>query len=245
MNPEEERRLPIFESVESDWFRRSRLGGDVAVAPTRPAETTWSSPADEGWRAAEVAYAPVSDGLTAAGLPLRVPKANLVPGRAGVASAAGQPAPAQPAPARSAEQLQARLASFQRAVKDARAAAQAEDAVPQAEDAAAQAEDAEEEPGQPADLSGELTDLTAHGGLAAHGGPPGPPVLGGPARLPASGGSAGLPVGVTPSAWPARCWRRHTRCPPRRSRCRRRRPAAGCRPVWRRKPRPGTAPRCR
>jgi hypothetical protein len=119
----EENRLPIFESVESDWFRRSRQG-DVPVAGA-PAED-WSSPADEGWRAAEVVQAPVSDGLTSAGLPQRVPRANLVPGRAGplAAASAASAAPA-PAPARSAAQTQARLASFQQAVRDARAAAQA------------------------------------------------------------------------------------------------------------------------
>src|SRR5262249_34820484 len=83
----EETRLPIFESVESDWFRRSRHGvkrpaAGAPVEPTAaplktaaaPAETatvpeeTWSSPADEGWHAAEVAQAPVSGGTTAAGL---------------------------------------------------------------------------------------------------------------------------------------------------------------------------------
>jgi hypothetical protein len=119
--PAEGNRLPIFESVESDWFRRSRRGVD-APEPGTPAEA-WSSPADEGWSAAEVAQAPVSDGLTAAGLPQRVPKANLVPGRAGQASAA-----TQPVASRSAAQTQARLASFQRAVREARAAAQASEA---------------------------------------------------------------------------------------------------------------------
>jgi hypothetical protein len=107
--------------VESDWFRRSRRGVD-APDPGTPAEA-WSSPADEGWSAAEVAQAPVSDGLTAAGLPQRVPKANLVPGRAGLAGAASQPAAT-----RSAAQTQARLASFQRAVREARAAAQVSEA---------------------------------------------------------------------------------------------------------------------
>jgi hypothetical protein len=135
----EESRLPIFESVESDWFRRSRHGvdrpatGDPAESAAAPAETaaapaesaaapaeTWSSPADEGWRAAEVAQAPVSGGTTAAGLPVRVPKANLVPGT--VSSTATAPSP--PAPARSATQAQERLASFQRGIRNARAAAQ-------------------------------------------------------------------------------------------------------------------------
>jgi len=135
----EESRLPIFESVESDWFRRSRHGVDrpatgvpeeTAAAPVETAaapeetaaapEETWSSPADEGWRAAEVAQAPVSGGTTAAGLPVRVPKANLVPGT--VSSTATAPSP--PAPARSATRAQERLASFQRGIRSARAAAQ-------------------------------------------------------------------------------------------------------------------------
>ena len=119
-------RLPIFESVESDWFRRSRRGSDApdSGAPDSGTPTeAWSSPADEGWQAAEVAQEPVSSGLTASGLPQRVPKANLVPGRAGLAGAA-----TEPVPARSAAQTQARLASFQRAVREARAAAQAGDA---------------------------------------------------------------------------------------------------------------------
>jgi hypothetical protein len=121
----EETRLPIFESVESDWFRRSRHGverpatGVPAETAAAPAET-WSSPADEGWRAAEVAEAPLSSGTTAAGLPVRVPKANLVPGT--VSSTATAPSP--PAPARSATRAQERLASFQRGIRSARAAAQ-------------------------------------------------------------------------------------------------------------------------
>ena len=44
----EESRLPIFESVESDWFRRSRQGSDGASAGEPVA--AWSSPVDEGWR---------------------------------------------------------------------------------------------------------------------------------------------------------------------------------------------------
>jgi hypothetical protein len=129
----EETRLPIFESVESDWFRRSRHGVDRPATGGAPAESAaapeetaaapaeaWSSPADEGWRAAEVAQAPVSGGTTAAGLPVRVPKANLVPGT--VSSAATAPPP--PAPARSATRTQERLASFQRGIRSARAAAQ-------------------------------------------------------------------------------------------------------------------------
>jgi len=119
----EENRLPIFESVESDWFRRGRHGTDhPARAGTGAVSTTtsdWTSPADAGWEAAEVAHAPVSGGTTAVGLPKRVPKANLVPGGVG-----GGTAPAAPAPARSAAQTRERLASFQRGIRDARSAAQ-------------------------------------------------------------------------------------------------------------------------
>ena len=105
-----ENRLPIFESVESDWFRRGR---HAVASPGQEDEkaSSWSSPADEGWRAAEVVSAPSSGGLTSAGLPKRVPKANLVPGAAGLE-------PAVPAaPARSAAVTRDRFASFQRGVQ--------------------------------------------------------------------------------------------------------------------------------
>jgi hypothetical protein len=114
----EENRLPIFESVESDWFRRGRLpaGRPVPVRSSMPGGG-WASPGDEGWRAAEVTQAPVSAGMTGAGLPKRVPKANLVPGGVGAT-----PVP-QPARARSAAQTRERLSSFQRGIREARAAA--------------------------------------------------------------------------------------------------------------------------
>ncbi|HET7247985.1 MAG TPA: ATP-binding protein, partial [Streptosporangiaceae bacterium] len=126
----EENRLPIFESVESDWFRRGRRGTDwtaavpgtasePTVAPV-PASAGWSSPADAGWQAAEVAQAPVTSGTTRAGLPKRVPKANLVPG--GVT----MPAASVPTP-RSAAQTRDRLSSYQQGVRNARSAAPSDD----------------------------------------------------------------------------------------------------------------------
>jgi signal transduction histidine kinase len=129
VNMGEEQRLPIFESVESDWFRRGRHGAD-RPASTRagtgsgPAAVAadWTSPADAGWEAAEVAHAPVSGGTTSVGLPKRVPKANLVPGQVG-----GGTAPAAPVPARSADRTRDRLASFQRGVRQARATADSGD----------------------------------------------------------------------------------------------------------------------
>jgi signal transduction histidine kinase len=125
----EESRLPIFESVESDWFRRGRHGtdhparaGSGAVSAAATTSGEWTSPADAGWEAAEVAHAPVSGGTTVAGLPKRVPKANLVPG--GVGGTAAAP----PAPARSASQTRDRLANFQRGVREGRAAAHDDEA---------------------------------------------------------------------------------------------------------------------
>ncbi len=117
----EEHRLPIFESVESDWFRRGRHGAARTGQPAPAVVSTggWSSPADEGWRAAEAASSPTSGGITLSGLPKRVPRANLVPGTVGLDA----PAPAAPLAARSAAQARERLASFQRGVREGRAAA--------------------------------------------------------------------------------------------------------------------------
>ncbi|MGH3395109.1 MAG: nitrate- and nitrite sensing domain-containing protein, partial [Streptosporangiaceae bacterium] len=115
----QEYRLPIFEAVESDWFRRGRssVGWSQEAEAEAPAQTgTWSSPADSGWQAAAAAAAPSSAGTTTAGLPKRVPKANLVPGTA-------SSEPVAPQPARSAAVTRDRFASFQRGVKQGRAAA--------------------------------------------------------------------------------------------------------------------------
>ena len=113
----EENRLPIFEAVESDWFRHGRnaLGWSDEAEDAEDAEGSWASPADEGWRAAEIVPAPSSAGLTPAGLPKRVPQANLVPGSAASSEPQG--------PARSAAATRERFASFQRGVKEARATA--------------------------------------------------------------------------------------------------------------------------
>jgi signal transduction histidine kinase len=124
----EEHRLPIFESVESDWFRRGRHGASRAgqvnsVASSSTSSGGWTSPADEGWRAAEAAHVPTSGGVTLSGLPKRVPRANLVPGAVGAETAAA----AAPAPARSATHARDRLASFQRGMREGRAAARDSD----------------------------------------------------------------------------------------------------------------------
>ncbi len=110
-------RLPIFEAVESDWFRRGRQAVGRAVGHDGEASNGWASPADEGWRAAEVVHAPSSGGVTSAGLPKRVPRANLVPGAAAAAGASAM------APVRSAAATRDRFASFQRGSREGRAAA--------------------------------------------------------------------------------------------------------------------------
>jgi hypothetical protein len=117
----EEHRLPIFESVESDWFRRGRHGASRAGQQVNSVASSggWTSPADEGWRAAEAAHVPTSGGVTLSGLPKRVPRANLVPGTVGAEAAAT----VAPAPARSAATARDRLASFQRGMREGRAAA--------------------------------------------------------------------------------------------------------------------------
>jgi signal transduction histidine kinase len=125
----QEYRLPIFEAVESDWFRRGRSSVGWSPQEQEAAETVsaaapaggWSSPADEGWQAAAAAAAPSSGGVTTAGLPKRVPRANLVPGTAAAETSA-------PTPARSAQATRDRFASFQRGIREGRAAASNESA---------------------------------------------------------------------------------------------------------------------
>jgi hypothetical protein len=91
---------------------------EEAAAPA----ATWTSPSDEGWRAAEAVSAPSSGGLTSAGLPKRVPKANLVPGAVGSEAASAGAAASSAQPARSAAATRERFASFQRGVREGRAA---------------------------------------------------------------------------------------------------------------------------
>jgi hypothetical protein len=122
VSPARDQRLPIFDSLESDWFRRS--GKNLSQTSTGPGTGTpsgaWTSPADEGWRAAQAVASPAAAESTTAGLPKRVPRANLVPGSVGGGEGTGTEAAA---PARSAEDVRSRMASFQRGVREARAAA--------------------------------------------------------------------------------------------------------------------------
>jgi signal transduction histidine kinase len=116
--PAQVNRLPIFEAVESDWFRR---GGQAVIrfGPAGEPGDGWASPANTGWRAAEAVLEPVSSGFTEAGLPKRTPRANLVPGTAAAASPTGAHPP--PPSVRSAAATRDRFASYQRGVKQGRA----------------------------------------------------------------------------------------------------------------------------
>ena len=130
-NPPEnghDQRLPIFDTLESDWFRRSgtshAANQDQASVPD---QASWHSPADAGWRAAETVAAPTTGAATSAGLPRRVPRANLVPGSVGEPAAPSESESGGGSggggPSRSADEVRSRLASFQRGVREARAAA--------------------------------------------------------------------------------------------------------------------------
>ena len=115
VDPAEERRLPIYEAVESSWFSAAR----GAPGPARTAVKAggqWSSPADEGWRAAQTVESPAVGSATAAGLPRRTPNANLIPGTVPSSQLAE-------VPSRSAADVRDRLAGFQRGVTEGRAAA--------------------------------------------------------------------------------------------------------------------------
>jgi hypothetical protein len=130
----QEPRLPIFDSLESDWFRRSgqtmtatqqRPQGAPATSATAQAgqaapQAFRTSPADEGYKAAQAIASPEAGETTGAGLPRRVPRANLVPGSVG--SGGGQEPEAE-APVRSPDAIRNRMASFQRGVREGRAVA--------------------------------------------------------------------------------------------------------------------------
>jgi len=135
------------DSAVSDWFRSSQSpapdsGGSPSAAP--PAGGDWRAGADEwaeGKHAAQIVADPVRGDHTAAGLPVRVPRANLIPGSAGGHRAGsgptsrppdGRPADSRPADGRGAQAASAaraprspelarsRLSGFQRGTRRAK-----------------------------------------------------------------------------------------------------------------------------
>ncbi|GAA4595381.1 hypothetical protein GCM10023194_64690 [Planotetraspora phitsanulokensis] len=119
----EEEFLPIFAAVESDWFKKVDTQVEKTDSDDQAETKAWSSPADAGWQAAKAASEPALGGVTASGLPKRVPKANLVPGSATGSAPESAVAPVtSPPPALSPDRVRSRLSSFQQGVRQARAA---------------------------------------------------------------------------------------------------------------------------
>ncbi len=90
--------------------------GNATTASAGADAMSWSSAGDAGWQAAEATRQPTPGGTTRAGLPLRVPMTNLVPGSA-------EPGPRRrppEAPIRSPEAVGGRLASFYQGVRQGR-----------------------------------------------------------------------------------------------------------------------------
>lgn len=66
----------IFDALESRWFEEHA----PRARRKRTHESAWSSPADQGWTAAERLFEETKAQLTGAGLPRREPMSHLVPG---------------------------------------------------------------------------------------------------------------------------------------------------------------------
>ena len=129
------------DSATSSWFRSRRTSATPAagngVTPPAAVPQTGgggSSGADrwaEGRHAAQIIADPVRGDGTVAGLPTRVPRANLIPGSAGAGHSVGSRAtsrpadghqpqtPVSPRPHRSPEMARSRLSGFQRGARRA------------------------------------------------------------------------------------------------------------------------------
>ncbi|MFB8278474.1 HAMP domain-containing sensor histidine kinase [Nocardia colli] len=101
---------PIYQRMVSEWL--------VEPATSQTAETTWTSPADVGWSAAEEATHPTPTGRTSGGLPIRTPGAQLVPGGLAQADESG---------ARDPEEIRNNLTRHLSGVRSGRANAQYDD----------------------------------------------------------------------------------------------------------------------
>ncbi|WP_344855021.1 nitrate- and nitrite sensing domain-containing protein [Planomonospora alba] len=107
-------RAPVREAVPASTPAPAPSATPLRRTLPARAPENWQTPADAGWQAAQAASDPRLGGITAAGLPKRTPKANLVPG-------AASSAPVTPMPPISAERVRNRLSSFQQGVRRGRA----------------------------------------------------------------------------------------------------------------------------
>ncbi|MER5628705.1 nitrate- and nitrite sensing domain-containing protein [Streptosporangium sp. NPDC002544] len=90
------------------------VGAEAERSATSGDPDGWNTPSDAGWQAAQAVSDPTLGGITAAGLPKRTPRANLVPGTAA-------PTLSGPAPSMSPDRVRNRLTSFQQGVRRGRA----------------------------------------------------------------------------------------------------------------------------
>ncbi|MGY1899186.1 ATP-binding protein [Nocardia gipuzkoensis] len=101
---------PIYQRMVSEWL--------VEPSTSQSPESTWSSPGDAGWLAAEDASHPTTTARTVGGLPIRRPGAQLVPGGLAQAEDAG---------ARDPEEIRNNLTRHLSGVRSGRANAQYND----------------------------------------------------------------------------------------------------------------------
>ncbi|MEV5509411.1 sensor histidine kinase [Streptomyces orinoci] len=127
-------RTPLFEQLESNWFRGAAGGAQPAPGPRlprrepgqtqppaapQPAQDNWrQSPNDERWRRAEQVREPAAGGTTASGLPRRVPRANLVEGTA----EQQQSQASGPQVSRAPDDVRGRLTNLRRGIQQGRQA---------------------------------------------------------------------------------------------------------------------------
>ncbi|MFC0532318.1 sensor histidine kinase [Phytohabitans kaempferiae] len=119
--------LIIFEQVNS-WFRADHgMGLEQSAEPTDPppqspvppAVANWSTPGDEGWRAASQLESPQVIGTTRTGLPIRKPQAHLIPGAVPPSGEAGRSERRDPAQVASAMSAYARGVAGRRPLANA------------------------------------------------------------------------------------------------------------------------------
>ncbi len=101
---------PIYQRMVSEWL--------VEPSTSQSPDSTWSSPGDAGWLAAEDASNPTTTARTVGGLPIRRPGAQLVPGGL---------APAEDAGTRDPEEIRNNLTRHLSGVRSGRANAQYND----------------------------------------------------------------------------------------------------------------------
>lgn len=118
---------PMPAPVENGMNRPNGSNGTYAPPPQeahapQPEPATWTSPGDDGWLAAQALLETTPEAQTNAGLPKRVPKAQLVPGSAAPrhAEAAAETPGAPPLPPRTADAVRGRMSSFQQGVRRGR-----------------------------------------------------------------------------------------------------------------------------